>query len=126
MGSILKMAVVSLVIIGFVIWHYDSIEPFVNRLKGVEISELKADPEAYDGSIVILRGQAGESYNIPTITRDLYKFEDEGGDVWVLARGGAPLNGTHMDLKGLVLVEQENFGAVRINGIMVVEIKVYK
>ncbi len=125
MKYILKWAVILLVIFVFVNWHSEAIERFINRLKHVQISDIKADPGKYDGAVITLRGQVRESYDVPSITRDLYRFKDESGEIWVLAHVEAPRMGTEMDLKGMISAGEEYFGSVRINRAVMIEIKKY-
>jgi hypothetical protein len=69
----------------------------------VRISELKAQPDKYERKTVSITGTVTDSYGIPLVPFQLYKVQDETGDITIVSRASrSPSKGARVQVKGKV------------------------
>ena len=70
-------------------------------LRGVTVSDLRSDPERYNGAELEMVGTAERVRTLPILDQyGLYSFEDETGSIWVLSNRGAPPAGQPVRITG--------------------------
>lgn len=71
--------------------------------RGVQIAELKDQPDKYDDKTVSVTGVVTNSWGIPLVPYQLYSIDDGSGEITVLSRSGrAPAKGARVEVKGRI------------------------
>ena len=71
--------------------------------RGVQIAQLKSQPDRYDDRTISVTGVVTNSFGIPLVPFQVYNVDDGTGEITVLSRSGrAPSKGVRIRVTGKV------------------------
>ena len=71
--------------------------------RGVQIAQLKSQPDRYDDKTISVTGVVTNSFGIPLVPFQIYNVEDGTGEITVLSRASrAPSKGARVRVTGKI------------------------